>query len=163
MNRRFAHAVAFHGFNDERGVLIGGSAPSELKERVRQAIQGVLPTNLKVRVAGPDERYGGDDPKNIVNRLSPCGGIQIEQGATPREVHGQDIADAVADVFRPARSPDRHGARGILVQAWEQARATLDRLRGRRSPDRVREHLPDVPPAVKRESFARLGVGHPDR
>ena len=85
MSRRFAHAVAFHGFNDEPGVLIGGTAPAELKERLRQAIQQVLPAGLHVRVALPTERYGGDDPNNIVNRLSPCGGIQIEQGPSPRE------------------------------------------------------------------------------
>ena len=106
VNRRFAHAVAFHGFNDEPGVLIGGTAPDELKERVRQAIERVLPATLVVRVAGPDELYGGDDPRNIVNRLSPCGGIQIEQGAIPREVHGGAIADAVADVFRPMQPRD---------------------------------------------------------
>ena len=85
MSRRFAHAVAFHGFDDEPGVLIGGTAPSELKERLREAIEQVLPARLDVRVALPDERYGGDDPNNIVNRLSPCGGIQIEQGARPRD------------------------------------------------------------------------------
>lgn len=102
MSRRFAHAVAFHGFNDEPGVLIGGTAPVELKERLREAIQGVLPERLHVRVALPTELYGGDDPDNIVNRLSPCGGIQIEQGPIPREDHGCDIADVVADFFRPA-------------------------------------------------------------
>ena len=107
MSRRFAHAVAFHGFNDEPGVLIGGTAPAEVKERLRQAIQQVLPAGLDVRVALPDERFGGDDPNNIVNRLSPCGGIQIEQGPSPRDDHGCDIADVVADFFRPptARSP----------------------------------------------------------
>ena len=99
MSRRFAHAVAFHGFNDEPGVLIGGTAPAEVKEGLRQAIQLVLPPGLNVRVALPTERYGGDDPNNIVNRLSPCGGIQIEQGATPRRDHGRDIADVVADFF----------------------------------------------------------------
>ena len=84
MSRRFAHAVAFHGFNDEPGVLIGGTAPAEVKEQLRQAIQQVLPAGLDVRVASPNERFGGDDPSNIVNRLSPCGGIQIEQGTRPR-------------------------------------------------------------------------------
>ena len=105
MSRRFAHAVAFHGFNDEPGVLIGGTAPADVKEGLRQAIQAVLPSGLDVRVALPTERYGGDDPNNIVNRLSPCGGIQIEQGPSPREDHGCDIADAVADFFRPAPAP----------------------------------------------------------
>ena len=102
MSRRFAHAVAFHGFNDEPGVLIGGTASDEVKEGLRDAIQGVLPEWLHVRVASPTELFGGDDPHNIVNRLSPCGGIQIEQGAIPRESHGCDIANVVADFFRPS-------------------------------------------------------------
>ena len=70
-SRRFARAVAFHGFDDEPGVLIGGTAPDAVKERVRDAIARVLPTGLDVRIAGRDERYAGDDPNNIVNRLSP--------------------------------------------------------------------------------------------
>jgi phage replication-related protein YjqB (UPF0714/DUF867 family) len=134
MSRRFAHAVAFHGFDDEPGVLIGGTAPAELKERLRQAIQQVLPAELDVRVALPTERFGGDDPNNIVNRLSPCGGIQIEQGATPRDDHGCDIADVVADFFRPATAPReswRRGIEGVLARAWEAAQSLVDRLRGR--------------------------------
>ena len=136
MSRRFAHAVAFHGFDDEPGVLIGGTAPAEVKERLRQAIQAVLPAGLDVRVALPDERFGGDDPNNIVNRLSPCGGIQIEQGAKPREDHGCDIADAVADCFRPLTTPlepsARRGIEGVLARVWKAAQSLLDRLRGRR-------------------------------
>ena len=97
----YFYAVAFHGFNDEPGVLIGGTAPAEVKERLRGAIQQVLPAGLNVRVALPTERYGGDDPNNIVNRLSPCAGIQVEQGPCPREDHACAIADAVADFFRP--------------------------------------------------------------
>ena len=134
MSRRFAHAVAFHGFDDEPGVLIGGTAPTELKERLRQAIQQVLPERLRVRVALPTERYGGDDPDNIVNRLSPCGGIQIEQGQSPREDHGCDIADVVADFFRPATTPRESWARGIegvLARLREAAQSLVDRLRGR--------------------------------
>jgi phage replication-related protein YjqB (UPF0714/DUF867 family) len=99
MSRRFAHAVAFHGFNNEEGVLIGGTAPAEVKEGLRHAIDLVLPPDLNVRVASPTEGYGGDDPNNIVNRLSPCGAIQIEQGCRPRRDHGRDIADVVADLF----------------------------------------------------------------
>jgi phage replication-related protein YjqB (UPF0714/DUF867 family) len=135
MSRRFAHAVAFHGFNDEPGVLIGGTAPAELKERLRQAIQQVLPAGLDVRVALPTDRFGGDDPNNIVNRLSPCGGIQIEQGPSPRGDHGCDIADVVADCFRPATAPRETWARreieGVLARVWEAAQSLVDRLRGR--------------------------------
>ena len=132
MPRRFAHAVAFHGFDDEQGVLIGGTAPADVKERLRQAIQQVLPSALDARVARPDERYGGDDPNNIVNRLSPCGGIQIEQGSTPRSDHGADIADVVADFFRPAavdrQAWVRRGIQGVLARAWVAARSLADRV-----------------------------------
>jgi len=135
MSRRFTHAVAFHGFNDEPGVLIGGTAPAATKERLRQAIQQVLPAGLDVRIAGPDERYGGDDPDNIVNRLSPCGGIQIEQGPSPRDDHGCAIADAVADVFRPLKAAPVPWARRrlerMLTQAWAATQSLVDRLRGR--------------------------------
>ena len=129
MSRRFAHAVAFHGFDDEPGVLIGGTAPSELKERLREAIDRVLPARLAVRVALPDERYGGDDPSNLVNRLSPCGGIQIEQGARPREDYGTDIADAVADVFRQVSRSHRADSDTVLATLRATARSVLDRLR----------------------------------
>jgi hypothetical protein len=101
-------------------VLIGGTAPAEVKERLRRAIEQVLPAGLDVRVARPTERYGGDDPNNIVNRLSPCGGIQIEQGPNPRGDHGCDIADVVADLFRPATVPlewwARRGIEGVLAR-----------------------------------------------
>jgi phage replication-related protein YjqB (UPF0714/DUF867 family) len=135
MSRRFARAVAFHGFNDEPGVLIGGTAPAEVKERLRDAIQQVLPTRLHVRVALPTELYGGDDPNNIVNRLSPCGGIQIEQGPSPREDHACDIADVVADFFRPTTTRRESWARDriedVLARAWEAAQSLVDRLRRR--------------------------------
>jgi phage replication-related protein YjqB (UPF0714/DUF867 family) len=121
MSRRFDHAVAFHGFNDEPGVLIGGTAPSELKERLREAIDRVLPARFTVRVAGLDERYGGDDPSNLVNRLSPCGGIQIEQGLCPRENYGADIANAVADVFRAVPLPHRDASRSTVMGNREEA------------------------------------------
>ena len=133
MSRGFTHAVAFHGFNDEPGVLIGGTAPAEVKEGLRLAIQQVLPTELKVRVALPDERYGGDDPNNIVNRLAPCAGIQIEQGADPRDDHGSDIANVVADFFRPKTARRQawlgRGIQGVLVRVWQEAQSLVDRLR----------------------------------
>jgi len=101
-----------------------------MKEALRQAIQDVLPAALGVRVAGPDERYGGDDPDNIVNRLSPCGGIQIEQGSDPRDDHGFEIADVVADFFRPAPARRRPGIVGVLSRMWTAAQSLVDRLRG---------------------------------
>ena len=117
------------------GVLIGGTAPADLKEQLRQAIQQVLPAGLDVRVALPNERFGGDDPNNIVNRLSPCGGIQIEQGPSARDDHGCDIADVVADFFRPATVPRvswaRRGIERVLARVWEATQSLVDRLRRR--------------------------------
>ena len=89
----------------------------------------MLPAGLDVRVALPDERYGGDDPNNIVNRLSPCGGIQIEQGPSPRDDHGSDIADAVADFFRPRSPCDLEWIENVLAQVWARVRTIADRLR----------------------------------
>jgi phage replication-related protein YjqB (UPF0714/DUF867 family) len=56
-----------------------------------------------VRIATPNEGYGGDSPRNIVNRLTAGGeyGIQIEQSFSARESYWQTIADAVADVYGP--------------------------------------------------------------
>lgn len=129
MARRFAHAVAFHGFNDEAGVLIGGTAGDDVKERVRQAIARVLPAGFDVRIARADERYGGDDPNNIVNRLSPCGGIQIEQGPTAREDHGLAIADAVADAMRPRRPRDLRWVTDVMARVRVTVQSMIGRLR----------------------------------
>ena len=103
ISRGFTHAVAFHGF-DEPGILIGGTAPDALKEEIRCALQRATAGScIEVRIAGPDDEFGGDDPCNIVNRLSAdgAGGIQIEQCPEAREDHWRAIADAVAEVYRP--------------------------------------------------------------
>jgi phage replication-related protein YjqB (UPF0714/DUF867 family) len=102
IDRGFRHAVAFHGFDDP-DVLIGGSAPPALKERVRCAVDRALAgSGITVRVATPEDRYGGDDERNIVNRLSRggVGGVQLEQSLPARRDNGTAIADAVAGVYR---------------------------------------------------------------
>ena len=135
MSRRFAHAVAFHGFNDEPGVLIGGTAPAEVKERLRQAIQQVLPAGLDVRVASPNERFGGDDPNNIVNRLSPCGGIQIEQGRAPAPTTAATSPTPSptpsAHQWRAARRGCAAGSRACSSRVRKATQSLVDRLRGR--------------------------------
>ena len=115
-SRRFAHAVAFHGFErDERDEILvgGGTAAAELKEEIASAIEkAVACSNILVRIAGPDDPFGGDDPCNIVNRLTVGGanGIQIEQTLAARTEHGADIAEAVARVYRMRlRRPRRSG------------------------------------------------------
>jgi hypothetical protein len=50
--RRFAHAVAFHGFS-EAGVLVGGGAPLAFKEKIARALARALAGSpIQVRIAG---------------------------------------------------------------------------------------------------------------
>jgi hypothetical protein len=64
-------------------------------------------SQIPVRIASPADVFGGDDPTNIVNRLTAdgTGGIQIEQSLTARVSHWADIADAVASVYRTEPPP----------------------------------------------------------
>jgi phage replication-related protein YjqB (UPF0714/DUF867 family) len=103
MARGFTYAVAFHGMA-EAEILIGGAAPDALKHEVKGAILvATSGSDINVRVAGPDDVFGGDEPHNIVNRLTAGGanGVQIEQGARVRDEFGAAIAAAVVDVYRP--------------------------------------------------------------
>jgi len=103
ISRGFTHAVAFHGFSNPE-VLIGGAAPTALKEEVRAAIDdAIVGSGIVVRLADPEDGFGGDSPRNVVNRLTAGGanGIQIEQSSQARAHHWAAIADAVADVYRP--------------------------------------------------------------
>ena len=102
ISRGFTFAVAFHGF-DEAGILIGGTAPDPLKLEIQSALErATRGSGIGVRIARPNDRFGGDDPCNIVNRLSAGGnGIQIEQSPEARTDHWRRIADAVAEVYRP--------------------------------------------------------------
>jgi phage replication-related protein YjqB (UPF0714/DUF867 family) len=101
--RGFTYAVAFHGFDEPpTDVLIGGAAPETLKQEIKTTINGALAgSGMRVRIASPDEGYGGDSPQNIVNRLTAGGrnGIQIEQSLRVRTSHWQQIADAVVEVY----------------------------------------------------------------
>jgi phage replication-related protein YjqB (UPF0714/DUF867 family) len=99
--RRFARAVAFHGFS-EADVLVGGGAPLAFKVKIAEALTGALTGScIQVRIADPSEQYDGDNPRNIVNRLTACGtnGVQIEQSIEARERFWEPIADAVASVY----------------------------------------------------------------
>jgi phage replication-related protein YjqB (UPF0714/DUF867 family) len=105
ISRGFTYAVAFHGFDDPEipfDILIGGAAPVYLKQDIETAIKGAIAgSDVTVRIASPDEKFGGDSLQNIVNRLTAGGanGIQIEQSLHARSGHWQDIADAVANVY----------------------------------------------------------------
>ena len=99
--RNFLHAVAFHGFTAE-GVLIGGGAPPFIKEKVAQALEDVLAGEIQVRIADDSDGFDGDNPSNIVNRLTAGGkgGVQIEQSRGARDKYWKEIADAVAGAYR---------------------------------------------------------------
>jgi phage replication-related protein YjqB (UPF0714/DUF867 family) len=102
-SRGLRYAVAFHGFGRQE-ILIGGTAAGPLKAEIKGAIErAIAGSGIAVRIATPDEGYGGDSPRNIVNRLTAGGeyGIQIEQSFSARESYWQTIADAVADVYGP--------------------------------------------------------------
>jgi phage replication-related protein YjqB (UPF0714/DUF867 family) len=108
ISRGFTHAVAFHGYDEEGrpDVLVGGAAPTPLKEEIEEAVRTAVGSGLEVAIAEDNNPFGGADLRNIVNRLSPCGadcanGIQLEQS---RRARSGDrclaIADAVAGVYR---------------------------------------------------------------
>jgi phage replication-related protein YjqB (UPF0714/DUF867 family) len=105
ISRGFTHAVAFHGFEDpevEIDVLIGGCAPDELKQEIAAEIdRATAGSGLGVRIAEPEDNFGGDDERNVVNRLTAEGGsgIQIEQSPAARSRRWEEIADAVAAVY----------------------------------------------------------------
>jgi phage replication-related protein YjqB (UPF0714/DUF867 family) len=102
INRGFAHAVAFHGFDDpEPDILIGGTADDPLKQEIKTEIEEALDgSELRVRIAKPEELFGGDDERNIVNRLCGQNGVQIEQSLKARQDYWHLIADAVASVYK---------------------------------------------------------------
>ncbi len=113
-DRRFAAAVAFHGFDDPAGgaegadVLVGGAAALPVRTAVVAAVGRALDgSGIGVRLAPADDQLGGGSSRNIVNRLTVSGfdGLQIEQPLAARRDHGQAVAEAVAEVYRrPATS-----------------------------------------------------------
>jgi phage replication-related protein YjqB (UPF0714/DUF867 family) len=101
IDRGFTHAVSFHGF-DQPEILVGGGAPACLRREFGYAIAAATTgSGIAVRLAEPNEPFGGDDAANVVNRLTAGGanGVQIEQCLQAREHHGEAIANAVADVY----------------------------------------------------------------
>lgn len=100
INRQFTYTVAFHGFQ-EAVILIGGSASDALKQEIKSAIQeAIAGSNIKVEIAELSSHYNGDNPKNIVDRLANGNAIQIEQSLEARQNYWQQIADAVASLYK---------------------------------------------------------------
>jgi len=127
IGRGFRYAVAFHGFRDEE-ILVGGGAPFRLKAEIACSIEEALSgSGIQVRIAGPDDVFGGDSPRNIVNRLtaSKRGGVHVEQSLLARTDHALDIADAVAEVFAARLGRPRYpGPRWwrFLRELWDAIR-----------------------------------------
>ena len=99
MRRHFEYSVAFHGWG-EKSICVGGTMPSDLICEIKKAITKVVPDSIEVKDDGCPEGFNGNNPENIVNRLSTKG-LQIEQSEEARKCYGIDIADAVADVIGP--------------------------------------------------------------
>jgi phage replication-related protein YjqB (UPF0714/DUF867 family) len=107
--RHFKYAVAFHGWDGEKNsICIGGTISYDLKVEIKKAIAYVVSSDIVVGIGGDyggdktcPEKYNGNNTDNIVNRLSPKCGVQIEQSEKARADFGPDIAKAVANVMRP--------------------------------------------------------------
>lgn len=105
-SERFVHAVAFHGFENETvDVYLGGRLAKDAREVVASRIAET--TGLDVGVAEPGDRlydeYGGASQRNLVNRLSVEGGLQIEQTPAARDAHSGAICEAVAVALERVR------------------------------------------------------------
>src|SRR2546429_4589761 len=81
ISRGFTYAVAFHGFDDPEipfDILIGGAAPVYLKQDIETAIKGAITgSDITVHIASPDEKFGGDSLKKILNPLPARGAKRI--------------------------------------------------------------------------------------
>jgi phage replication-related protein YjqB (UPF0714/DUF867 family) len=100
-NRGFAYGVSYHGMS-AGGVLIGGGAPLELKQMVRDAILDELSDgDIEVEIAEPGGYNSGASEKNFINWLTDggIGGIQIEQAPKVRNDHWQEVANAVINLY----------------------------------------------------------------
>lgn len=95
----FEAAVSFHGWRHD-GIGVGGGASREVRQRVTEAIDDVVPPDVHAERIDEGD-YVGDSPENIVNWLTADGasGVQIEQSTQARWRYGVEVADAVAGVL----------------------------------------------------------------
>ncbi|MFZ0554490.1 MAG: poly-gamma-glutamate hydrolase family protein [Nitrososphaeraceae archaeon] len=69
MRRDFEYSVAFYGWG-EKSTCIGGTMPSDLICEIKKTITKVVPDSIEVKDGGCPEGFNGNNPENIVNRLS---------------------------------------------------------------------------------------------
>ena len=103
INRKFKYAIAFHGWKNDH-ICMGGSMSTKLKKQIKSAILNAISgSNIQVYTDYekncPDD-FNGDNPKNIVNRVSSKG-LQIEQSVKARKDYGIKIAQAVSNIIHP--------------------------------------------------------------
>ena len=103
IKRQFKYAIAFHGWKHDE-ICIGGSMSTDLKKQMKYAIlKAISGSNIQVHTdyeKNCPEGFNGDNPRNIVNRLSTQG-LQIEQSIKARRDYGDKIAHAVANEISP--------------------------------------------------------------
>ncbi|MGB1275625.1 MAG: poly-gamma-glutamate hydrolase family protein, partial [Nannocystaceae bacterium] len=102
-DRNFQYAVSFHGrggFENQSIVWVGGGAPLALRQQMKQHIENNT-MGVTVNLANQGN-LAGTSPANFVNwlTLNGDGGIQLEQTADARELHGTDIAQGVVDAIK---------------------------------------------------------------
>jgi phage replication-related protein YjqB (UPF0714/DUF867 family) len=111
---RYDKAVAFHGFDTHDGldVVVGGRVDRSVKEQLQQRLEPPLSALLGrpaivVVATSTRDPFPGLAPDNIVNRLAPSGGLQIEQAAVVRSIRSAPglVADIVVDVLSEQRCP----------------------------------------------------------
>ncbi|KAH9261477.1 hypothetical protein BASA81_000133 [Batrachochytrium salamandrivorans] len=104
-NQTFDLCLSFHGMQ-EGGVLVGGLAPLEWKQRLRDLIEehinnreGFNLDPVSVKVATLEDACNGLSKRNVCNWLTKLGrgGIQLEQDKYTRETYAQEVAQAVVE------------------------------------------------------------------
>lgn len=98
-DRGFDWAVSFHGYS-QSDIGVGGRASTAVKTEVKEAIEDAVGVAYDVVILTYGS-YAGTSTNNFVNWLTSSGddGIQIELPYGARRDYGQDIAEAVAEVF----------------------------------------------------------------
>lgn len=102
-----------------------------MKADVASEIEKTLAgSNIPVRIASSGDVFGGDDPANIVNRLTAGGanGVQIEQSLLARTEHWVEIADAVAKVYSSRTVRCHRLIARLIALVTEQIRTAVKQL-----------------------------------
>lgn len=96
-DRGFGTVLSLHGLSDDR-VVVGGGVDRRIKERVRDRLDGQLSVDVVTASGGA---YAGRSPTNFVNWLAEGGGgVQLEQGKTPRTEESDAVIETLATLVR---------------------------------------------------------------